>query len=592
MVQPTVENVQGLRSIGAYRGGIPPGTMDLLFVYDEATNDVMKPHVAESWGVSPDGKKATIKLRQGIKWQTPIALRSEYPNGFGELDASDIVWWLNQANPTINKQSTDGDGGDYAAVFGMARELDKYTMEIDMVSPTYYALPLSEAGALGAHGWYESKKVFDALGQEKMFKYRVGTGPYVQGEWVDNERGTVEAVLNHWYYPNDRVEKFIIRQVPETSSRVAMLKAGQADIALLDFKQVPGVIKEGELHFLNTMKGGYVGISVGYSGNLWEEFSGRDGSPLEPWKSPAYEKDYPWIGNPWGDKVAYGADKDNPAGMSDMEQARLVRWALAYAIDRDGMVKSLTGSMGTPIYSEYIGPEYPAWDPNRAITKADVDSLISNHGLTNDPSYRVDSPLANEKWPWKVSYDPNKARELLKLAGYPNGFELTLNAYVAEVGEVALEIADAITATWTAIGVKTTQSREDYSAVISQRMRKREQAWPVLKNGDVHSNWWPSDWPYPPVDSSLSRPGWGMAFESVVLSGLQKKLRAEPDKAKRIVGNRDTIDWIMYWQLYNGVLQVPKGVVATKRIQSWQGRIDHYSNLPNNSNPAFIKLTR
>jgi ABC-type transport system substrate-binding protein len=592
MVQRVVDPVQGLRSIGAYRGGIPPGTFEHLFVFDEATNNVMHPWIAESWKVSPDGMKSTIKLKPGIKWQTPIGLRQEYPNGFGEVEAKDIVWWQNQANAALNPKSTDPDGGDYAAVFGQARELDRLTFEIDHITPLYFAVPLSEFGALGAHGFYESKNVFDQLGQEKMFKFRVGTGPYVQGEWIDNNRGTVEAILDHWFYPNDRIAKFTVVQVPENSSRVAMLKSGEADLGVLDFKLVPGLIKEG-LQFLTTMKGAYIGISVGYSGNLWESVSARDGSPLEPWKSPAYEKDYPWIGNPWGDRVPYGADKDNPSGMSDMEQARLVRWALAYAIDRDGLVKVLTGGMATPIYSEYIGPEYPAWDPNRTFTKAEVEASMQKWGIITDPTYQVASPLANEQWPWKVPYDPKKAQEFLKLAGYPNGFDITLNVYSAEVGDVSLEIGDNITATWTAIGVKTVQSREDYGAVISQRMRKREQAIPVLKNGDVNSNVWPADWPFPPVDSSLSRPGWGMGFESPMLAEMHKKIRAEPDKAKRTAGQRDTIDWMMYWQLYNGILQTPKGVVATNRIKSWQGRQDHYGLLPPPvSNPAVIVLNK
>ncbi len=588
----SVGRIQGLRSQGNYAGGFAPGSKELLFRYDQATGDVMHANLATSWEVEPDGSKVTLEIREGIPWRAPLALQSQYPNGFGELDAEDVVWYLNQANVALNPKSSDGDGGDYAATFRESRVVDKYTMEIDLLSPIYYALPLSEFGPLGAHGWFESKKVFDALGADTMFNFSVGTGPYVQGEWIANERGASHAISDHWQYPNDRIETFRVIQVPEQTSRVAMLQTGEADMALIDVGLIKDLTGPGsELKWINTMPGGFVGISVGFSGNLYEEVSARDGTPLEPWKSPAYAQDYPWIGNPWGDRVPY-TDTDNPSGMSDMEQARLVRWALSYATDREGIVDAILGGIGTPIYSEYIGPEYPAWDPDRTVTKANFDALVSKHGMADAPEASVAAALPNEVWPWEVPYDPAKARELLRLAGYQNGFDITLNAYVAELGQASLEVADAVTANWTAVGITTQQSREDYANVISQRMRLREQFWPVLKNGDVHSNVWPADFAFPPVDTSLSRPGWGMAFESEILAGLHKKIRGERDKAVREEWARDTVDYIMYWQMYNGMVQVPKGVMAGPRIESWQGRQDHYSNRPNNDNPAYIKLAQ
>ena len=92
--------------------------------------------------------------------------------------------------------------------------------------------------------------------------------------------------------------------------------------------------------------------------------------------------------------------------------------------------------------------------------------------------------------------------------------DLVLQSYVAETGEVSLEVADTVMSTWTQLGIEISGLEEDYGGVISPRMRRREQALPVLKNGDVHSNSYPLDWPLPTVDSSSSRPGWGPGFES------------------------------------------------------------------------------
>lgn len=554
------------------------GITEALFVYENG--DPMSPHLATSWEVAPDGSKVTITIRQGVKWNSPPGVTQD----FGELTAEDVVWFLNRQNSYTNPESTSGDAGDFKAVFKDARLIDKYKLEIDLQSPTYYGLPLSEFGVLGAAPSIRSKAVFDKMGRDWMIDHAVGTGPFVQKEWVANDRGVVEALPQHWR-DTATIKTFTKIQVPENSSRVAMLKTGRADLAAVDFKLVPGLTKEG-LKFIETMPGGYVGVSVIYSGNLWEEKNPITGVPLsndpkapgyaDAWALPGYQVDYPWIGNPWGDRVPY-QDTNNPSGMDDMEQARLVRLALGMAIDRQSIVDVLLGGLGTPIYSEYMGPLYPGWDPNRQAKPVTYDAgePIANPGPTQQPV------------PWELEYDPDMAKQLLATAGFPNGFEMTLNAYVCEIGEACLEVADIVTSAWSQLGLKITQSREDYGGVISPRMRKREQVNPVVKNGDVNSNQFPLDWPYPPVDSSLSRPGWGVAFETPVLAKNHLDIRASKDKAFREQKHLETADYILYWQLYNGIIQIPKGVIATNRIQSWASRPAHYGTY---GTPQFIRL--
>ena len=119
-------------------------------------------------------------------------------------------------------------------------------------------------------------------------------------------------------------------------------------------------------------------------------------------------------------------------------------------------------------------------------------------------------------------------------------------------------------------------------------MRKREQFLPVLKNGDVHSHVFPLDWPYPPVDSSISRPGWGVGFETPYLSTQHFSIRGSQDRAFREKEHMETSDYMLFWQLYNGVFQIPKGLVTSTRIKSWNGNQQHYSNI--SSNPEFIIL--
>src|SRR5690606_16355713 len=57
-------------------------------------------------------------------------------------------------------------------------------------------------------------------------------------------------------------------------------------------------------------------------------------------------------------------------------------------------------------------------------------------------------------------YDPAKARELLRKAGYPNGFSTKLYS----PSDHPVELATVLAAYWQQIGVKTEVQRIDYAA--------------------------------------------------------------------------------------------------------------------------------
>lgn len=569
------------------------GITEALFVMDENSTSPMTPYLAEGWEVTADGKKVIVKVRKGIPWYKPPIAEAQGKD-FGEFTAEDPVWFFNHNNSNTNKDSTSGDAGDFASVLGEARVIDKYTFEIDLIKPVFYGVVLSEFGILGAEPSIRSKKVADTMSKEFLRDWPVGTGPYVIKDWKANDRGTIEAVPNHWSFKGKHIQEMTLIQVPEATAAVAMLKAGTADIADPDFTVMLDAAKaDPNAKIINAMRGGYVGVSSIYSGNLWEEKNARTGDELLPWKSPAYEKDYPWIGNPWGSKAPY-TDTDNPAGIDDMEQARLVRWALGMAIDRQGLAEKVFGGMALPLYTEYIGPEYPHWkgNENRTITYAGLQAIYKEHGLDSTVDALVKPLDAAKVWPWKTPYDPKAAADLLDKAGYPlkSGvrFALSMNAYKCEIGAACLIVADTVNSMWQELGIKAEITKEDYGAVISPRMRLRTQFWPVIKNGDVHSNVWPTDWPLPPVDSSLSRPGWGVGFESVLLASMHVKVKAEPKADNRIKWAQQTIDYMAYWQLYNGLILQPKALLVRKdKVASWDPRPRHYANW---QLPQYIKL--
>jgi ABC-type transport system substrate-binding protein len=230
-----------------------------------------------------------------------------------------------------------------------------------------------------------------------------------------------------------------------------------------------------------------------------------------------------------------------------------------------------------------MGPEYPGWDPDRTTGCFDVEGNNIACAGTSQP---VQWELADG--------DFAAADALLTEAGYPAGSRfndigpLPLQTYCAETGCINFPIADQIVAVWAALGIDAYVEGVDYVGVVLPRMRERVQFNPVLKNGDVHSNVYPLDWPMPPVDTSASRPGWGVGFESPAGAQWLLEILAEQDPAVREQKHLAWVDYSLFWVQYAGVYQVPKGIVVGERIQSWNGRQQHYSNV--STNPEFIAL--
>ena len=157
-----IEGVFGLRWQGPYRTSAiidMQGVEEPLFIYKNGTP--MEPYTAESWDVSADGKYLNIKIKDGIDFNSPKGFETVE---FGEFDAEDVCWYFNNANPSVNAESTDPNGGDYAAVFGECEVVDSHTLKWELVSPLYFCFPISDFGCLSARMGPQSKKSYDKMG--------------------------------------------------------------------------------------------------------------------------------------------------------------------------------------------------------------------------------------------------------------------------------------------------------------------------------------------------------------------------------------------------------------------------------------------
>ena len=120
-----------------------------------------------------------------------------------------------------------------------------------MVTDIFWGIPISEFDINGTTVRLDSKRAYDQMGARAVQFVPVGSGPFTIGEWKPNDRGEVHAVPVHWM-ETAHIGKFVVRQMPESTSRMAAMETGQVDLATIDFARLTE-LKERGLRFIPTM---------------------------------------------------------------------------------------------------------------------------------------------------------------------------------------------------------------------------------------------------------------------------------------------------------------------------------------------------
>src|SRR5439155_8282643 len=143
------------------------------------------------------------------------------------------------------------------------------------------------------------------------------------------------------------------------------------------------------------------------------------------------------LGGQWAGRPSY--DPKVPWAQPDAERARKVRLALNLAVDKRAIFDRVLGGVGSPVGTVNAYPTDP-WMPE-ALLKP-------------------------------IPYDPAKAKALLAEAGYPSGFDVTMNltawpgrGYLPDVGE-------AVATYWEKVGMKVKRRPVD-RAVFAGDFRAR-----------------------------------------------------------------------------------------------------------------------
>jgi peptide/nickel transport system substrate-binding protein len=343
----------------AFSTSILSNVFDTL-VYRNAELE-LEPGLALSWELVDD-TTWRVDLREGVTFHNGEA-----------FDADDVEFSLERPlDPAL--------ASPLASRFNVIEDVevvDSSTVLIRTTGP-YPLLParLSE--------WFILPKDYvEATEQARLSANPIGTGAYRFVEWVKDDRLRLEAFEEHWRGA-PAIREVTFRPIPEVSTRVAALQAGDVDLVT----NVPA-FRQQELDQAAS-------LDVRAVPSTFFQYVGLDGSKNE--------------------------------ALAD----RRVRQAIQYATNVPEIVEFLFDG---------------------AAAQIAVPLAFGTFGL--DESI--------EPYP----YDPERARELLAEAGYPNGIVIDLDAPVGRYAQDK-EVAEALAGQWAEAGIRVNLNVNEWSVQLTK----------------------------------------------------------------------------------------------------------------------------
>jgi peptide/nickel transport system substrate-binding protein len=454
-----------------------------LLRYDQQGNLVG--WLAESYSMSPDGKLWTFNLRKGVKWSNGDEFKSD--------DVKfNIERYLSDASPSawspLHRQTVDH-----------VETPDKYTVLVYAKDPPYMFYPDAIQGSL-----LIPRNYFEKVGLDAFSKQPVGTGPWVLSKFTPGV--SAELTANKEYWGTKPVwDKLVILQVPEESTRIAMLKRGEADI-------------------------------IGVSNDNAIKLRDVDGYQLRQTQASTVPSLF---------LTGYYLQ---PGPTSDVR----VREAMDLAINRQEIVDSFFRGFGKPA--------------------AGVTSLTDLHwGF--DPVW------------YSIKYDPARAKQLLREAGYPGTFgDPVIRIFSVVQGSAGWEpdLLQVISGYWQAVGIQTQIVPMDFTAMRSAWVGKDPKVmggiapWMGLGSGSAANN-------VPAMQNHMTSKGVSISANDPQLDRDFAAMTAELDANKRLALWHTVQQEAFALHSVLGIARVYDQYAVSNRVGDWNG-IDYQSG----GNSAFI----
>ena len=201
---------------------------DSLVKFKAGSASEIEPCMATSWDIS--GKTLTFTIRKGVKFSNGDPVDAEavaYSLKRVVKLKKTPAWVLTQFGVTEDSIKAVGDKVQVT--------MDKsYSPSLVLACMTYIT------GTVNPKVAKANAKEGD-MGSAYLTEHSAGSGPYVLVSWKRNEKIVLERNKYYWGR-KPQIERIVIIDVPESSSRVVQLKGGDIDIAWnLEYDQIPEI---------------------------------------------------------------------------------------------------------------------------------------------------------------------------------------------------------------------------------------------------------------------------------------------------------------------------------------------------------------
>lgn len=295
---------------------------EALLVYDADANLV--PELATKWEVSDDKLTWTFHLRDGVK----------FSDG-SPLTADDVVFTFKR----ILDEKTGSATRAQLALLSDIKAMDATTVQF-VTSAPFPDLTIRLTAAI------LSRKATEKYSVQEYGRHPIGSGPYILGEWITGDHATFLPNPNYTGKQPARLAKLIYKGVPEASTRAAMLRTGEADIAVKIGPTDIATLKSDPNVTVQELKSMY---QIAFEMNC--------------------------------------AQADPPLNNQK------VRQALNYAVDKESIVKNVLQGLGEPVVSPFgPGIQYRATFPPYAYDVQKAKQLLSEAGYPNGFKLTLWSP--------------------------------------------------------------------------------------------------------------------------------------------------------------------------------------------------------
>ena len=221
---------------------------DTLVRLDPAGNPT--PGLAESWQSGPDLTSFTFQLRKGVKFHDGTEVTAE------------VVKRNLERNLALGSRAS-GTMVDSVKMIGSVETTGTYELKLVLKGPSGQ-IPFIMGGIAGMVASAGS-----VTGDDFGVTFKpVGSGPYRLRSFESNVKTVVTRNDNHWGGTAGRPAGFEHHYVPDGRARLNAVRSGQANIVLIDPRQIP------------EAKGAGLTVQINEKNGVWDIYVNLDRAPL------------------------------------------------------------------------------------------------------------------------------------------------------------------------------------------------------------------------------------------------------------------------------------------------------------------------